>query len=95
MKYLKIAILWLALIATPNLLVLRMAQFAFTNESHQLYSRIDQLLQDHETYQNNRLATVSRLERQLVSHEGRILEEVDKRIAFAIQKHERTHEGKQ
>ncbi|MDH4872900.1 hypothetical protein [Pseudomonas sp. BN515] len=89
MNYLKIALLWLALVICPQLITLKVATFVFSSESHSLYRRVELLIANNNEQQRNRLATISQMEARLVKYDGELLEEVDKRIALAIQRHER------
>ncbi|WP_137822831.1 hypothetical protein [Pseudomonas sp. D(2018)] len=86
MNYLKITALWAALVLCPNLIVLQTAKWAFSEQSHDTYRAVEVLLAQYDERQHNRMANVIKLESQLVAHEGRILEEVDRRIEMSIRR---------
>ncbi|MCY1224405.1 hypothetical protein D9M72_365610 [compost metagenome] len=81
--------LWLALVLCPQFITLKVATWSFSQESHATYERVEQLLAQYDERQEDRMATISQMEARLVKHDGVLLGEVDKRIALAIQRHER------
>ncbi|MDH4562150.1 hypothetical protein [Pseudomonas sp. BN411] len=96
MKALQTIGLWLALVLCPQFITLKVATWAFSTESHATYERVEQLLDQYDERQENRMANIARMEAKLNARDGEILAEVDKRISLAIQRHEQIkHEDKQ
>lgn len=96
MKALQTIGLWLALVLAPNFITLKVATWAFSHESHATYERVEQLIAAFDERQENRMANIAKTEEKLNALEGRILSEVDKRVALAVQRSQRNlNEDKQ
>ncbi|MBD2840053.1 hypothetical protein ID144_23705 [Pseudomonas sp. JM0905a] len=88
MNYLKIALLWGALVLCPNLIVLQTAKWAFSEQSHETYRAVEVLLAQYDERQTNRLATISQMETRLIKRDGELLEEVQRRIDASLARHQ-------
>ncbi|MNG14581.1 hypothetical protein D3C84_983460 [compost metagenome] len=88
MKVLQTIGLWLALVLCPQFITLKVATWAFSQESHATYERVENLIASFDQRQQNRFKRLDVMEAKFNASEGRILDEVDKRVELAIRKHE-------